>query len=675
MYARHPVGIARSRAPSAAGSGVSGGRPVARAPPVRSAAGMTRTPVALALATGALALLPAAASAAVTCAYDGAAHRLTVATDGDHQNPMIGRSGSQIAVTSNGLPVSCSGAAPTVTNTDEIDFTDGSPNNNALAVDLQGGPLAPGFSSEGQFGTPEIEIDVHTGGGYDILRLFGTAGADAIRAGTFGSTETRVNLNPADAIPDADIKATGVEAMFLHGEDGKDVLRADGGAGTADPLLADVTVFGHGEDDTLHGGGGSSVLAGGAGDDEILGGSSLEHFYPGPGDDLVDGGDGIDYLFVDPALPGVHVDLADGEVQDTGEGSDRLLDLEGAVGTDSADVLRGTGAVNYLQGKGGDDIIEGRGGSDSIDGGDGADVADYHDAGGPVTVDLAAPAPNASGAEGGDTLVAVEDVDGGASADVIRGSDGENRLEGGAGADTLESRGGKDELAGEAGDDLLDGGLGADEIDGGLDVDTITYVKRSARVAVRLDGVRNDGADPSADGVSGAAEEGDRDIAIENATGGSGADRLGATAAAANRLRGSGGADVLDGGGLGADVLDGGLGIDTLTYAARAGAVAVTLNGLADDGADPDRDGISTPAEEADQDKGIENATGGAGRDRLTALGAAAAILTGGGASDRLNAKDGSATPDHLDCGAGGEDTYAGDPADTASGCEVIQAF
>ncbi|HEX8103140.1 MAG TPA: glycoside hydrolase family 44 protein [Solirubrobacteraceae bacterium] len=121
---------------------------------------------------------------------------------------------------------------------------------------------------------------------------------------------------------------------------------------------------------------------------------------------------------------------------------------------------------------------------------------------------------------------------------LLRGGDGDDQLAAGGDADTLR---------GEGGDDLLAGGLGADEIDGGPGADTLTYAGRTARVAVRLDGVRNDGSDPNGDGTSAAGEENDRDVAVERVTGTNAGDRLVATAATAvvNVLRGGPGDDTL----------------------------------------------------------------------------------------------------------------------------------
>ena len=243
----------------------------------------------------------------------------------------------------------------------------------------------------------------------------------------------------------------------------------------------------------------------------------------------------------------------------------------------------------------------------------------------------------------------------------FNGTDGNDSLRGGAEPDYLD---------GGAGADTLDGGLGADGLDGGSGADdTVSYAGRSGRVAVVLDGARNDGADPDGDGVSSALEEGDLVESTENVAGGDGADRL-YGAAGRNKLAGLGGDDRLDGG-LGGDDLDGGDGSDTITYAYRKATVpvAVHLDGARNDGADPDADGTSTAAEEGDRDVDVENATGGSGPDQLFGS-ALANVLAGGPGDDVIDARDGGALVDRVLCGRG-TDQFGTDASDTTDRCET----
>jgi len=138
-------------------------------------------------------------------------------------------------------------------------------------------------------------------------------------------------------------------------------------------------------------------------------------------------------------------------------------------------------------------------------------------------------------------------------------------------------------------------------------------------------------------------------------TGGAGGDRL-LGRAGVDQLNGAGGADtfVEDAAANGADRFDGGAARDTIDYSTRLLPVRVSLNGLADDGADAAGDGV---AEEQDQ-----------------VLGTIELIRTGAGA-DTIMSLDGdllAAAADNVACG-NGADTVRADPADVvAANCESV---
>src|SRR5262249_59061913 len=82
---------------------------------------------------------------------------------------------------------------------------------------------------------------------------------------------------------------------------------------------------------------------------------------------------------------------------------------------------------DILLGGSGDDALQGRAGDDFLDGGNGSDTAGYALDTLGVIVDLVA--GTASGAEAGnDTLVSIENVEGGLGNDIIRGDAGANHL-------------------------------------------------------------------------------------------------------------------------------------------------------------------------------------------------------------------------------------------------------
>src|SRR3954447_16096998 len=90
-----------------------------------------------------------------SCAFDAATAMLTVVSA--NTRTVVKRRGSEIVVSQSGTgPRACSGAVPTVTAVDliRIQATDGA----LVTLDLRGGPLAPGATSEAD-GSSEIEID------------------------------------------------------------------------------------------------------------------------------------------------------------------------------------------------------------------------------------------------------------------------------------------------------------------------------------------------------------------------------------------------------------------------------------------------------------------------------------------------------------------------------------
>src|SRR5262249_11890268 len=145
----------------------------------------------------------------------------------------------------------------------------------------------------------------------------------------------------------------------------------------------------------------------------------------------------------------VIVDLQAGTA--SGAGNDTLISIENVDGGSGNDTIRGDAGANRLVGGDGNDRLVGRGGDDVLDGGVGSDTAGYAGARQAIVIDLQA--GTASGQAGNDTLISIENADGGSGNDEIRGDAGANRLVGGAG---------DDRLAGRGGDDVLDGGDGSD---------------------------------------------------------------------------------------------------------------------------------------------------------------------------------------------------------------------
>lgn len=274
---------------------------------------------------------------------------------------------------------------------------------------------------------------------------------------------------------------------WIRSLDGNDVICGDAGFDFVRAGGGRDHVRGGGGSDTLRGGPGADVLRaedgavealfGEAGRDTLEGGpGDFDGLIGGAGDDVLDGGPGLDTAQLWDAPGPVSADLAAGTA--TGHGDDRLVAVEGVVGSNFDDVLTGDDGSNLLSAQAGEDtinalgsgtlsegtadLIDGGEGNDLLYGGEGADVVAYDDSRDPVTVDLGAARATGSGT---DTLESIEAAVGSDNDDVLRGDANANAFAGGPGDDDLDGRDGDDLLLGEVDDDTAHGGSGTDECD------------------------------------------------------------------------------------------------------------------------------------------------------------------------------------------------------------------
>jgi Ca2+-binding RTX toxin-like protein len=342
--------------------------------------------------------------------------------------------------------------------------------------------------------------------------------------------------------------------------DGFDTVRGGGGVDLLDGGAGDDGMSGNGGRDTLLGRSGADFLSGGSGADLLESGPNafplLEDLMGGPGDDELFGGPGLDRTMYFDSEQAVQVDL--GADTASGDGTDTLHDIEGAIGSDFDDILIGDDGSNGLSGGEGDDTIQaldsgtmevdsdlltGGGGDDVLEGGDGFDFVNYDAACQPIEVDLSAGTATGQGA---DMLSGVEGAFGSECNDVMVGNDEDNAFLG------LE---------------------GDDEMDGAAGTDTAIFLLAFGPVT----------ADLAAGSSSGPVAGSDILAGFENLWGSSDDDVLSGDDSAnsilgsfgADTLAGRGGDDALDGGG-GNDEADGGDGSDaciaeTVTTCEQAG--------------------------------------------------------------------------------------------------------
>ena len=248
----------------------------------------------------------------------------------------------------------------------------------------------------------------------------------------------------------------------ISGGTGSDLMNA--GTGNDTVIAGDDadTVFGMTGNDLIDGGEGSDVISAGDGNDTITGGFGSDSIDGGLGTDWVDysysSADllinldvGVDTSAVPDDIPDVTVGL----VYEANSAVDTLLGIENVLGGSGNDYIRGDKLANILNAGLGDDTLSGGVGpsADTMIGGAGTDWVVYEDATGSVTVDLIA--QQAKGAAGIDSLVAIENVRGGAYNDkLVASTTGSN----------LQSGGGSDTLYGGAGDDTISTGIGYYEL-------------------------------------------------------------------------------------------------------------------------------------------------------------------------------------------------------------------
>ncbi|MEI8208659.1 MAG: hypothetical protein WCG16_05610 [Methylococcales bacterium] len=343
----------------------------------------------------------------------------------------------------------------------------------------------------------------------------------------------------------------------------------------------------------------------------------------------------------------------------------------GVTESNGNDVLVGTDGNDVINGLGGNDTLIGGLGNDILNGGTGNNTVDYSATTEGVSVDLSAGTAETAGFEvdqiGVDTLINIQNVIGGAGADILVGDAQANLLVGNAGNDIL---------TGNAGDDTLNGGLGNDVLIGGLGNDTY-YVDSSADSIVEY---KNQGTDT----VISTATYTLSNIYVENLTltGSTGSEALNGKGNAANNvITGNNGNNTLDGGagndtliggagndsligGLGDDILNGGDGNDTLTGGAGVdtmtgglGNDTYSVDNVNDVIIENDGEGIDTV------NSTISYSLDGTFLENLTLSGTSNINGTGNSAANTLtgnagnNTLIGGAGVDTL-IGGGGNDTY-----------------
>ncbi|NBB53167.1 matrixin family metalloprotease, partial [Rhizobium sp. CRIBSB] len=222
------------------------------------------------------------------------------------------------------------------------------------------------------------------------------------------------------------------------------------------------TIRGNSGDNRITGGLGNDVIDGGLGSDTVVfAGNRSQYTITWNGrTGTVTGPDGTDTItnveflaFADQTIAATPTGglVVAGDLSNETLGGTAFADVLGGLGGN--DTLNGLAGDDTLNGGTGNDILNGGDnndtligslGNDMLDGGSGFDIADYSLATGSVTVSLAT--GSATGAAGTDTLTGIEEIRGGAFADILVGDGGNNIIRGGGSVDTISGGGGDDIL-------------------------------------------------------------------------------------------------------------------------------------------------------------------------------------------------------------------------------------
>ena len=393
-------------------------------------------------------------------------------------------------------------------------------------------------------------------------------------------------------------------------------------------------------------------LTGSAFNDALTGDGSDNVIEGGLGNDTLNGMGGSDTASYSLATAGVTVNLATAAAQNTiAAGTDTLSGFENLTGSAFNDTLTGDGSANIINGGAGDDLLIGSLGGDTLAGGLGVDTVSYlgsvavtvtingmavH---GPAT-DILTGIENLIGSSANDTITGDTGnnvIDGGLGDDAIVGGGGidtisyalagavnvnlSTHLATGYGTDTLNAMANiigsasADFLTGDALANVIEGGGGNDVMDGGTGIDTASYSTASDYVTVNLA------------------------VATAQDTHGAGTDTL----SNFENLTGSAYDDIF-GASLAANAFDGGAGNDTVSYAASTALVTVNLSTGAGSGIGSHAAGDSYTSIENIIGSGLaDTLTGNTGNNVMTG-GLGNDRILGGGGNDSIYANQGSDT-------------------------------
>ena len=551
-----------------------------------------------------------------------------------------------------------------------------------------------------------------------MLQIVGTSSDDTI---TLTRSGTKVVVQFNDKKPRS-FTASGLRGIKIDAAEGNDKVKI--AAGVRGAILR-----GNAGNDTLTGGDGADSLVGGDGTDILTGNNGNDTMDGGLGGDIIRGRSGFDTVSYKTRTTAVSVSTDDvANDGAAGEADNVAFDIEAILGGAGNDTLTGNAAANALYGGAGNDSLNGQGNADTLRGevgddtlvggsagddffgGNGSDTATYEG----ITANLVISKDNlrndGEASEGDNVHDDVEIVIGGSGHDRLVGGLTSDTLIGALGNDTIFGGAGNDSISGGDGDDSLDGQAGSDTIVGDAGIDTVTYASRTTNLKITLDDVADDGD------VSSGGEKDSVRASVEIVIGGSGNDTI-VGSDGSNTLKGGAGHDSLDGG-AGNDTLEGeagadtvrgsdgndryfgGADVDTISFVGRTTGVRISLDGVANDGAEGETAFVGNDIERIFGSEGDDSIVGSdanelvyghGGNDTIRGRGgnddlfgyAGNDLIEGGAGRDVISGMDGDDTIIVLDgeqdataSGESGTDTcYADENLDPVNSANIEHVF
>jgi RTX calcium-binding nonapeptide repeat (4 copies) len=264
---------------------------------------------------------------------------------------IVGRGGNDLIVGRGGNDLLCgNGGKDEVFGVDDADDVSGGSGNDTVAGGV-GGDQVKGDGGHDLVYGGKSKDTLRGGGGDDLL--FGNESNDKLLGA--GGFDVLLGLENSDTLKGG----AGVDTASFFFSKNQEGITADLDAGVATGEGTDTLV-------SIEGLEASGKVSG---DDQWTGKAGVNWFWPYGGNDNVNGSTGFDIVSYFNAPNPMDIDLDTNTAM--GDGSDTVLDIEGAFGGPQGDQITGTTGHNHLFGLAGNDSIDALGGDDYLHGGKG----------------------------------------------------------------------------------------------------------------------------------------------------------------------------------------------------------------------------------------------------------------------------------------------------------------